>query len=167
MKRKMSSIDDIKSFGPLKQAVYLKLPYMGISSEKMVKSLRDCVKETFFSAQLNVVFKTQPLMSTNKKDRIPPKSKSNIVYKFSCKHCESVYIGRSYRRLEDRISEHIPSSIRKSHAQNTDPSKFNSTEEAIQSIISHYRLRSRPKEVPSPTNQLDHPAHQNPLFGSI
>ena len=76
------------------------------------------------------------------------------VILFTNSAANTVYIGRSYRRLEDRISEHIPSSIRKSHAQNTDPSKFNSTEEAIQSIISHYRLRSRPKEVVQPINQI-------------
>ncbi len=152
IKRKMLWINTSKTIGPQKQAVYLKVPYMGTSSEKLIKSVRETVKDTFYSVQFRVVFQTQPLISINKKDVISSKSKSNIVYKFSCKHCDSVYIGKSYRRLGDRIAEHVPSFIRKAAAQKkTFPANFSTTEH-IQAVISHYRLRSRP--VVQPVNQF-------------
>ena len=37
--------------------------------------------------------------------------KSNVIYQFSC-HCDSRYVGRTYQRLQDRIKQHAPKSIR-------------------------------------------------------
>ena len=34
--------------------------------------------------------------------------RSTIIYKFTCKHCDCVYIGKTSRRLADRIAEHVP-----------------------------------------------------------
>ena len=34
-----------------------------------------------------------------------------MIYQFSC-HCDSRYVGRTFQRLQDRIKEHVPKSIR-------------------------------------------------------
>ena len=34
----------------------------------------------------------------------------NIVYKYSC-HCDSVYVGKRFQQLEERIRQHVPKII--------------------------------------------------------
>ena len=46
-----------------------------------------------------------------KKICFPTSQQSNIVYEFSC-HCDSRYVGRTSQRLQDRIKQHIPKSVR-------------------------------------------------------
>ena len=43
------------------------------------------------------------------KCQIPIFSQSNIVYKINCKDCQEFYIGKTYRRLSQRIKEHSTS----------------------------------------------------------
>ena len=45
------------------------------------------------------------------KDVLPASQQSNIVYEFSC-HCDSRYVGRTSQRLQDRIKQHVPKSVR-------------------------------------------------------
>ena len=42
---------------------------------------------------------------------LPVLQKSNVVYQFSC-HCDSRYVDRPSQRLQDRIKQHVPKSIR-------------------------------------------------------
>ena len=42
---------------------------------------------------------------------MPALQKSNVIYQFSC-HCDSRYVGRTSQRLQDRIKQHVPKSIR-------------------------------------------------------
>ena len=58
--------------------------------------------------------------------------------------CESVYIGKCYRRLEDRVKDHVPASIRRRSASQSQPEFL-----SIDSLISHYRLRSTNEIVQS------------------
>ena len=51
-----------------------------------------------------------PLPSTNK-DVLPALQNSNVIYQFSC-HCDSRYVGRTSQKLQDRIKQHVPKSIR-------------------------------------------------------
>ena len=47
--------------------------------------------------------------------------KSSVIYEFKCQ-CDSGYVGRTTQRLEDRIKQHVPSSIRnKSRPQREQP----------------------------------------------
>ena len=42
---------------------------------------------------------------------LPALQKSNVNYQFSC-HCDSRYVGRTSQRLQDRIKQQVPKSIR-------------------------------------------------------
>ena len=51
------------------------------------------------------------LLSATNKDVLPALQKSNVIYQFSC-HYDSRYVGRTSQRLQDRIKQHVPKSIR-------------------------------------------------------
>ena len=61
---------------------------------------------------LRPVFISKQILPSSQKDILPSQQSSNIIYKFECAHCENVYVGRTIRRFEERISEHVPSFIR-------------------------------------------------------
>ena len=92
--------------------VYIKLPYKGISSERAAKSLRSTVQSTYGSVSLRVIFNTCQMLPTSRKDALPKDQKSKIIYQFTCNRCDSEYIGKTERRLAERIKEHIPTAIR-------------------------------------------------------
>ena len=108
----------------------------------MVKSVRESVKSTFFSVNLRVIYQTCPAFHPIKKDHLPDHSKSNLVYQFTCKHCESVYIGKCYRRLKDRITEHVPLSIRRRESESSQNAPNVPKSSTSDAVISNYRLRS-------------------------
>ena len=67
----MSQFNTVKTFGPLKKPMYLRLPYMGPTSEQMIKNVRECVKSTFYSVNFRVVMTTRSILPINKKDALP------------------------------------------------------------------------------------------------
>ena len=152
IRRKVTQLNSLQSYGPEKKAVYLRMPYMGVQSEKMVKTVRDSVKNTFLSVNFRIVFATQSILPFTKKDALPSHAKSNLIYKFQCKRCESAHIGRCYPRLEDRIAEHVPAIIRKRRKNSNE--EWNTSEEGINRKISYYRLRSKPVDVVQPLGTL-------------
>ena len=76
--RKMSQFNTVKTFGPLKKPMYLRLPYMGPTSEQMIKNVRECVKNTFYSVNFRVVMTTRTVLPIIKKDALPTYAKSNV-----------------------------------------------------------------------------------------
>ena len=112
IKNKLLRSTSPKFQGPKKQPVYLCLPYKGIPSEMIAKRVRACVHATYNAVSLKVTFTTRQSLPSSYKDTIPKMSKSNVIYKFTCNHCESEYIGKSSRRLIDRVKEHVPPAIR-------------------------------------------------------
>jgi len=49
---------------------------------------------------------------------LPSFQQSNVIYQFSC-HCDSRIVGRTFQRLQDRIKQHIPKSIRNAACSQT------------------------------------------------
>ena len=58
-----------------------------------------------------VFYTTNQLFPATKKDVLPAAKKSDVIYQFLC-HCDSRYVGRTSQRLQDRIKQHVPKSIR-------------------------------------------------------
>ena len=77
---------------------------------KFEKQITSAVKRCFFSIEPCVIFNTQQLFPTIKKDMLPSHHHSNVIYQFLC-HCDSRYVGRRSQRLEERIKQHVPRSI--------------------------------------------------------
>ena len=112
VKKKLAKSATDIIFGPSKHPVYISLPYKGVASERVAKSLRSSVQSTYGAVQLRTIFQTSPMLPNAYKDTLPRLNKSNIVYMFKCNHCKCEYVGKTCRRLVDRIDEHVPSAIR-------------------------------------------------------
>ena len=77
--------------------------------EKRVKS---DIKLCFSAEEPRVVYSTNELLSATNKHVLPGAlQESNMIYQFSC-HCDNRYVGRIFQRLQDRIKQHVPKSIR-------------------------------------------------------
>jgi hypothetical protein len=91
-----------------RKPVYLQVPFYG---DKPAHYFRDSILRlcrTYFpAAHPFVFFRTTPIPARSPKDRLPVSCSSSIIYKFSC-DCGAVYYGRTNRRLEVRIREHVP-----------------------------------------------------------
>ena len=80
-------------------------------STRFEKQVKSAVKQCFSAVGPRVVCSTNELLSATNKDVLPALRKSNVIYQFSC-HCDSRYVGRTSQRLQDRIKQHVPKSIR-------------------------------------------------------
>ena len=96
-----------------RKQIYLRLPYKGeLLSVTIRRNLDKAFKRTFFAAQINCFFNSQPLFQQKLKDRLPRQANSMCIYQFTCS-CGASYIGRTTRSLSTRIAEHIPSWLAK------------------------------------------------------
>ena len=98
-------------FGPEKYPVYPRLPWLGSVSTRFEKQVKSAVKQCFSAVEPRVVYSTNELLPATNKDVLPALQKSNAIYQFSC-HSDSRYVGRTSQRLQDRIKQHVPESIR-------------------------------------------------------
>ena len=90
--------------------VYLHNPCIGNVSIKFKKQITSAVKCCFFSFKPRVIFNTRQLLRATKKDVLLSHHHSNVIYPFVC-HCHSRYVGRTSKRLEEQIKQHVPRSI--------------------------------------------------------
>ena len=116
IKKKISSFRAPKREGPEKCPVYLKIPWIGNVSLKYEKQTKNAVNKCFGSVFTRVIFLTRKMLPSIRKDRLPSIQRSNVVYKY-LRHCDSVCVGRTSQRLEDRINQHIPKFIRNQTSQ--------------------------------------------------
>jgi predicted GIY-YIG superfamily endonuclease len=92
-----------------KKKVYLKLEYKGeIASERNKIRITRAVESAYPAANLQVFYTNRPILTPCNKDKLPCSTASSVIYLFSCS-CGASYIGRTTRRLIQRIKEHIPS----------------------------------------------------------
>ena len=111
MAMKMKQFHALPKFGPEKCRFYLRLPWLGSVSTRFEKQVKSAVKQCFSAVEPHVVYSTNELLPATNKDVLPALQKSNVIYQFSC-HCDSQFVGRTSQRLQDRIKQHVPKSIR-------------------------------------------------------
>ena len=75
------------------------------------KQVKYAVKQCFYVVDSHVLYSTNELFSATTKDVLPALQKSNVIYQFLC-YCDSRYVGRTSQRLQERIKQHVPKSIR-------------------------------------------------------
>ena len=109
MAMKMKQYHALPKFGPEKCPLYLRLPWLGSVSTRFEKQV-NLLSNSAFPLWNHVLFTNELLPATNK-DVLPALQKSNVINQFSC-HCDSRYVGRTSQRLQDRIKQHVPKSIR-------------------------------------------------------
>ena len=91
--------------------VYLRLPYVGAASANFSKTIKEAVSRCYVDVPVRIIFKSRPILPAAPKDVLPTHIKSNLIYQYLC-HCKSAYVGRTSRRLRERINEHIPKYIK-------------------------------------------------------
>ena len=95
-----------------KKCVYVNLPFKGDALAVFTeRRLSSAISQAFFAAKLRVYFTTTPAVRLQHKDKVPSSEASFCVYKFSCS-CGTGYIGRTTRRLTQRVREHHPAWIK-------------------------------------------------------
>jgi hypothetical protein len=103
-----------KSFGPEKKPVFVKLPFLGDKAASFARRSLRASFSLFPAAKLFIVFETRRIPVSSPKDRLPALLRHKIIYSFECA-CGCRYLGRTERRLEDRIREHVPKWLSSDH----------------------------------------------------
>ena len=88
--------------------LYVKLPYYGRVSTQFGRKLSKILSNNESNREIQVVYHTNKLKNFfSLKDRIPKLMQSTLVYEFQCQsETDSKYIGKTKRRLGQRINEH-------------------------------------------------------------
>ena len=89
--------------------MYLCLPFTGeCAMKKFSRQIRRLISTVAPNIQLRLVFKAAQKLSClcKLKSRIDILSRSQVVYKVSCVDCGAFYIGKTKRRLQQRLQEH-------------------------------------------------------------
>ena len=111
MAKKKKQIHALPKFGPKRCPVYVRLPCLGSVSTRFQKQVESAVKQCFSAVESRVVYSANEVLSATNTDVLPVLQKSNVIYSFSC-HCDSRYVGCTSQRLQDRIKQYVPKSLR-------------------------------------------------------
>ena len=97
-----------------KRPVFLKIQYRGESGAELFRRrISRTLQENCNNVMPRMVFTSRALFTFQSRDRPTKLATSNVVYQFTCT-CGLQYIGRTERRLKDRICEHIHGNLEKS-----------------------------------------------------
>ena len=91
-----------------KKQLYLVLPYMGKMSALVKSGLARSLHKRLPFCKVRVVFKTSNRLRNyfSFKDVVPEPLRSCQIYNFTCGSCNASYIGKTFRHIEFRVSEH-------------------------------------------------------------
>ena len=112
--------------------VYIKLPFIGRTSYRFERMIKNAVNTCFPSVTTKAIFTSKPNFPNMRKDRLPTHSANNIVYRFEC-YCDSKYVGQTTQTLRKRMSQHIPACMRDyiEHAKNNNLDNFTRKDKVI------------------------------------
>ena len=84
-------------------------PYVGeLATNKFARQIRRLIAKIAPCVELRLVFRAAQKLSclTRLKSKLNVLSRSGVVYQISCSQCEAFYVGKTKRRLEQRVQEH-------------------------------------------------------------
>ena len=112
-----------------KKVINISLPYMGKNSLKIRTKLTKIAKSYFFACKIQVTFNAGSRLNNffNFKDKIPLNVRSLILYKFTCRRCNSTYGGKTKRHYMVRIFEHLGISLATGKKFTYNPKNNNNT----------------------------------------
>ena len=104
----------------------LKLPWIGNISTKFENQCKTAVSSCFGAVKFGAVFSTRNMLPTVRKDVVPTKQQSMVVYQYVCRR-DCRYVSCTSQRLQDRIKQHIPKAIKSQTQPNHDLFQSNPT----------------------------------------
>ena len=101
-----------------KKDIFIVLPFLGSQSEILARRVKSCVSKFYSYVNLRVIFNNACRVKSffAYKDRFSRSQRSKVVYKASCWDCDSVYVGKTKRRLHDSKTEHFKALTQGCHA---------------------------------------------------
>ena len=105
--KKLAQLSTAKPFGPEKYPVYLRAPWLGSASQLLEHQVKSAVQNCYGAVSPLLIFSSQCKLPAAKKDVLPPNQRSKVNYEYVC-HCDSLYVGRTTQRLQERIKQHVP-----------------------------------------------------------
>jgi hypothetical protein len=88
--------------------IWIRIPYLGNRDDFLLKSCLNKIQR-FLSKPVKfiTIYDTKKLSYfVSNKDKLPPLSRSNLIYEVACPGCGKTYIGMTQRCLSVRLKEH-------------------------------------------------------------
>ena len=91
-----------------KKQLYLVLPFMGKMSALVKSDLARSLHKRLPFCKIRINFKTSNCLRNyfSFKDVVPEPLRSCQIYKFMCRSCNASYVGKTFRHMKVRVSEH-------------------------------------------------------------
>ena len=114
--------------------------------------MQNCHQLMFWCSKTSctVLFFTRKMLPTIRKNVVPTKQQSIIVYQYVCRR-DCRYVGRTSQRLHDRMKQHIPKAIRNQTQADRDLFQSNPT---ITSAIGQHLLNNENAPVTTTTTNF-------------
>ena len=109
--KKIAQFSTLKRLDPEKCPVYLRVPWIGKPSTNLEKEVKTAVESCYGSVSTRLIFTSKRMLPVARKDVLPTTQKSSVIYEYKC-HCDSRYVWRTSKRLQDRIKQHVPQWLR-------------------------------------------------------
>ena len=130
--------------------IWIHIPYLGSRGDFLLKSCVNKVQR-FLSKPVKfiTIYDTKKLSYfVSNKDKLPPLSRSNVVYEVACPVCGKTYIGMTQRCLSVRLKEHatrLSSSAVSEHFAVCEHAQY------LASLQNHFTLLN---DLPLPSDKL-------------
>ena len=87
---------------------YLELHFMGKMSALVKSGLPRSLQKRLPFCKVKIAFKTSNRLNNyfNFKDVVPEPLRSCQIYSFTCGSCNASYIGKTFKHMKIRVSEH-------------------------------------------------------------
>ena len=92
-----------------KKDIFLVLPFLGSQSEVLVPRVKSCVSKFYGFVNLRVILIILA-------DSFSRSQRSKVMYRANCRDCNSLYVGKTKRRLHDRKTKHFKALTQDCHA---------------------------------------------------
>ena len=86
-----------KPFGPEKCPVYLRASWIGSASQQLEHQVKSAVQNCYGAVSPRLIFSSQCMLPTAKKNVLPANQRSMVVYEYVC-HYDSRYVGRTTQK---------------------------------------------------------------------
>ena len=91
-----------------RKSIWMRLPYKGeLVMRRLRNRLTAALSQSYYAAKLILVESTRKIPIRSVKDKVMPRTRNNIIYQYNCV-CSATYVGRTTRRLYQRVREHVP-----------------------------------------------------------
>ena len=102
--------DRLVHFSPMLRLLFVRLPFMGVLSERIQTWLNMMMMRVAPFIKLHVVYYNRctirSLFNKSLRTNIPVLQRSNVIYLMRCNDCSACYIGKTKRKLHTRVCEH-------------------------------------------------------------